>query len=121
VPDDLLTPSDLPHLQGPPGAEPQRPAAQLYVTQGPDQGRSWGLPFGAATIGRGAHNTVVLADRGVSTTHAQVSYDGQRFILSDLQSRNGTFVNGAPVQVRPLVSHDVVVMGNTHLVFAMLQ
>jgi len=67
------------------------------------------------TIGRGPHNTIVLNDPGVSSTHAQIGFDGQHFVLTDLQSRNGCFVNNQRVQRAPLRDRDVVVVGTSYL------
>jgi serine/threonine-protein kinase len=92
--------------------------AVLYVFEGPDQGQSWVLPQGAITLGRGKHNTIVLSDGGVSTTHAQIGFDGERYVITDLESRNGTFVNSSQVKSFPLGDRDVIVMGQTKLAVA---
>lgn len=57
----------------------------------------WVLDAPAMTIGRDEANAVVLADREVSRRHAQVDHDGDHYTLTDLGSKNGTFVNGTPV------------------------
>jgi hypothetical protein len=103
-------------------AQPMQPSyatACLYCFDGPDRGRQWPLALGAVTIGRGPHNTIVLADPGVSTTHAQIGFDGQQFVLTDLQSRNGCYVNNQRVQRAPLRDRDVVVVGTTYLAVAL--
>lgn len=110
----------VPLDHAPPQQQPQV-AAYLYVVNGPDQGRSWALPFGAATVGRGEHNTIMLNDRGVSGTHAQFSFDGTQFTVTDLQSRNGVFVNNQRITTTPVNDRDVVVLGNTHLAFSLQQ
>lgn len=59
------------------------------------------------TIGRGADNDVVLADASVSKAHAALERDGERFVLQDLGSTNGVFLDGeralsgGPVVVTP--------------------
>ncbi len=58
----------------------------------------WMLDAATMTIGRDETNAIVLADREVSRRHAQIDHAGDRYTLSDLDSKNGTFVNGAPVQ-----------------------
>lgn len=102
-----------PHAAAPP------PGAFIYAFEGPDRGRSWPLGTGAITIGRGPHNTVVLSDPGVSTTHAQIGFEGQHFILTDLQSRNGCYVNNQRVTRAPLRDRDVIVVGTTHIAVAL--
>ena len=44
-------------------------------------------------IGRAADNTIELADERVSAHHARLTYTGGQWVLEDLGSRNGTFVN----------------------------
>ncbi|MFC1705419.1 protein kinase [Planctomycetota bacterium] len=92
---------------------------QLSVFRGPDQGRSWTLPHGGITIGRGRHNTIVINDKGVSTTHGQLSFDGKTVTLTDLQSRNGTFVNKQRVSQLTIGEADVIVMGGTRMTVTM--
>lgn len=97
------------------------PTAYLYVLIGPDQGRSWPIPLGAVTIGRGPHNTIILSDQGCSTTHAQISFDGQGFLIADLQSRNGVYVNNQRIHSSPLRDRDSIVVGNSRLAFSQPQ
>lgn len=49
-------------------------------------------------IGRAADNTVVLSDELVSAHHARLSFTGGQWLLEDLGSRNGTFVNEVPLE-----------------------
>ena len=51
----------------------------------------------AITIGRGPDNTIVVNDPSISTHHAQLLMEGQTYRLKDLDSTNGTSVNGKPV------------------------
>jgi len=51
----------------------------------------------AITIGRGADNTIVVNDPSISTHHAQLLLEGNTYRLKDLDSTNGTRVNGKPV------------------------
>jgi len=51
----------------------------------------------AITIGRGADNTIVVNDPSISTHHAQLLLEGDTYRLKDLDSTNGTRVNGKPV------------------------
>lgn len=69
------------------------------------------------TIGREDENTIRLNDERVSRFHAKVQEDGGRFILTDLDSTNGTRVNGHPVQMRILQYGDQVGLGRSLLVF----
>lgn len=53
-------------------------------------------------IGRERGNDIVLRDARVSRTHAEVSFERGFFVVRDLGSSNGTFVNGREIQVAPL-------------------
>src|SRR5262245_22339198 len=64
------------------------------------------LPHGVVRIGRSADNEIVLgdADKGVSRAHAELHLQNGRYVIVDLQSQNGTWLNGLRVQraeVRP--------------------
>ena len=72
------------------------------------------------TIGRLADNIVVLDHPSVSSHHACVFSDGEQCIVEDLQSTNGTFVNGRRVTRRTLRNGDVVVVGTHKIVFDQL-
>src|SRR5215469_342110 len=51
----------------------------------------------AITVGRGPDNTIVVNDPSISTHHAQLLLEGDTYRLKDLDSTNGTRVNGKPV------------------------
>src|SRR5262249_15920870 len=67
-----------------------------------------------------ADNTVVIDHPSVSSHHACVFTDGEQCIVEDLQSTNGTFVNGRRVARRALLNGDVVVVGTRRIVFDQL-
>lgn len=70
------------------------------------------------TIGKAPHNDILLADPSVSGSHAMIRYDGERFTLNDMGSRNGTFINDARVtDPMPLNHGDLVRMGHCTLTF----
>jgi len=68
------------------------------------------------TIGRAEDNAVPLSDPGISGRHAEIVAQGGGFVLRDLGSSNGTFVNGRPVTETPLYAGDEIVVGTTRLV-----
>lgn len=72
---------------------------------------------GVATIGRMPDNTVVIDNPAVSSRHARIVREGDGFVLEDLKSTNGTFVNNAPVTRHALKSGDVVLVGKHRLVY----
>jgi hypothetical protein len=50
-----------------------------------------------ATLGRDVNNTIVVDDAFASTEHAVLSFRGRAWYLEDLDSTNGTYLNGAPI------------------------
>src|SRR6266851_2763085 len=69
-----------------------------------------------ATIGRLSDNTVVIDNAAVSGHHACVFSDGDQLVVEDLQSSNGTFVNGTRVSRHTLLHGDVVQVGKHKIV-----
>ena len=76
------------------------PPGKLVVLSGSEVGLPSGQTIsldGVFTLGRADDNALVLADRFVSGRHAEVFARGERYVLRDLGSTNGTFRNGARV------------------------
>jgi pSer/pThr/pTyr-binding forkhead associated (FHA) protein len=73
-----------------------------------------------ATIGRLPDNTVVIDNPAVSGHHACIFRNGEQFVVEDLESKNGTFVNDKNVTRQPLRHGDVVRIGKHKLVFDQL-
>src|SRR5262245_245896 len=69
------------------------------------------------SIGRSRSNQVCLASNSVSREHCLIEREADRFSLTDLDSRNGTFVNGIPVKKRALEHGDQVRIGDCTFVF----
>jgi len=80
-------------------------------------GRRLGVTAEPITVGRMPDCSVPLADPNVSRHHAEIRREGDRVVLFDLGSTNGTKVNGAPVQSRELNDGDVITIGRTSLRF----
>lgn len=64
-------------------------------------------------IGRANDNDVVVLDASVSRHHAELRHDGERWELVDLDSRQGTFVDGTRVSRHPLDGPTDVVVGQS--------
>ncbi len=70
------------------------------------------------TIGRAPTNQISIADGSVSSVHARILRTAEGFVLEDLQSRNGTFVNGEKVDgKRPLADGDLIRLGKIIMTF----
>jgi hypothetical protein len=68
--------------------------ALLLMVEGSSPGKRTFLEKPELLIGRDEQCDLVIADRRVSRQHARISLEGDGYILTDLGSRNGTFVNG---------------------------
>ena len=72
---------------------------------------------GPVIIGRQAGATLKIGNASVSRRHAVIEKDGDRFIIADLGSRNGTFVNDVPIRRRELQHGDRVRIGDSQFFF----
>jgi predicted CXXCH cytochrome family protein len=66
-------------------------------------------------IGRGSGNALLLDDLHISPRHAVIEYVDGRYVIKDLDSRGGTYVNHRAVRMQPLADGDVVHIGNFNL------
>jgi pSer/pThr/pTyr-binding forkhead associated (FHA) protein len=72
-------------------------------------------------LGKGPRNDIVIADPAVSTAHAALKTDGQKYSVADLGSRNGTFVNGERIiEPRELHHGDIVGIGLSKITFRLI-
>ncbi len=87
---------------------------QLIMRTGPVPGTVYPLEGEQLTIGRDPSNSIHIADAEVSRRHARLMFQGGRYVLEDLGSTNGTFVNGrrisAPYVLKP---GDVISLGES--------
>ncbi len=113
----MATPSDSPR-----GPVPQRTVigqsrrpletlaqlrCRLIVVKGPRPGAAFDLRSGETRLGKDPDNDIVIDDPTVSRNHFTIVRDGERWVVRDLGSTNGTFVDGAQVReayLRPGVS-----------------
>ena len=69
-------------------------------------------------IGRSAQADITLADDNSSRQHCQIRKWAGKFIIEDLQRKNGTFVNGNKIAgEQPLNDGDLISVGDTQIVF----
>jgi pSer/pThr/pTyr-binding forkhead associated (FHA) protein len=80
-------------------------------------GRVYPIHRSPTTLGRSPDNDIIVDDRRVSRHHAQLAAAGESLLLRDLQSANGTWVNGRRVSEQALQSGDLVSLGGVELVF----
>lgn len=89
----------------------------FQVLEGMERGQIFAdvpTPF---TIGREEDNAIQLNDERVSRFHLKIQEDAGQVIVTDLESTNGTRVNGSPAQLRVLQVGDLISIGRCLLVF----
>ena len=84
---------------------PGQDVAMLMVRQGSSPRSQWALQGAAIVIGRGDDCHVIISDRQASRHHARITQTQDGYVLEDLRSKNGTFVNGQLLTV-PTVLKD---------------
>ncbi|HEX8353756.1 MAG TPA: sigma 54-interacting transcriptional regulator [Pyrinomonadaceae bacterium] len=90
---------------------------RIIVTAGPLKDSVFELGEAELSVGRDSTNRVRLADSQLSRRHCRVTRAGDDFLLTDLESLNGTFVNGLPVREHRLADGDQIAVGESRLVF----
>jgi len=89
----------------------------IRVLEGLERGKVFLRVPTPITIGREDDNDIQLNDDRISRFHAKLQDDGGRIILTDLDSTNGTRVNGHAVQMKVLQNGDLVTIGRCVLLF----
>lgn len=82
----------------------------IRILSGPQAGQIVPLKLGKNIVGRGTACEVKIASHGVSKEHAQIFVTEDKVIVSDLNSRNGTFINGVRIQNQKLQPGDKLVL-----------
>jgi hypothetical protein len=102
---------------GQPGGAQQSASSvpsRLVITEGAREGMEMPLGGGPITIGRSSESNVVIRDDYTSTNHARLELRADGWLLTDLESTNGTFVNGQKVSAPVTVSEGTpITIGTT--------
>jgi hypothetical protein len=93
---------------------------RLIIVAGPEIGTEWGFKQPEVVMGRDEECEIVMNDIAVSRRHARISLEGSHFVLTDLSSGNGTFLNGVRIEKELLASGDEIVIGERTLRFVEL-
>jgi hypothetical protein len=90
----------------------------LVEKEGPHTGRKYRINWHTVTIGYDDDSSIVIDDNTVSPKHAKIERQGNKFVLYDLLSENGTWLNGRKL-LRPkeLNDFDEIGVGRTKLIF----
>jgi hypothetical protein len=68
--------------------------AQLYLLNGPERGRSFKLREGVNFVGRSLDNDIQIEEKTVSRKHLKIVQKADKYFITDLKSRNGTYLDG---------------------------
>jgi predicted component of type VI protein secretion system len=93
----------------------------LRVLDGADRGRNFSNLPTPVSIGREEGNSLQLNDERVSRFHLKIQEDQGQFVLTDLESTNGTKVNGEDAQLRILRFGDIISVGRSVILFGSRQ
>lgn len=91
-------------------------SARYHLAVFDDHLRSLPLAEGTILVGRSKHNQLPLRDDLLSRKHCSITLSGDELTLVDLNSSNGTYVNGEQVDTRILQRDDIIELGKTVLV-----
>jgi len=100
-----------------PGETPTSEPPLGVLTLDDEDRTSYPLYESEYSIGREASNKIQVPDGSVSGSHAKIIRTPQGYLLEDLKSRNGTYVNGERIQSRVLQNDDKIRLGKVHMIF----
>lgn len=89
----------------------------LKGLRGTLQGKEYRLTQAAYVIGRLSKSDIIVPDERVSRSHARISRNGGQYLIQDLNSTNGTFVNNLRQQKTVLKHGDILLLGSTAFQF----
>lgn len=92
-------------------------AATLMVRSGPQAGERFTLSGDSTRLGRHPDSDISLDDISVSRRHAEIRHDGDEYVLRDVGSLNGTYVNQRRVDSVVLQQGDEILIGRFRLLF----
>lgn len=81
------------------------------------EGKRHPLAKSRTVIGRGTDADITIADAGTSRRHVEILWDGERAMVRDLGSTNGTKLDGHPIAEAPLPPDSVITIGRTDITF----
>jgi predicted component of type VI protein secretion system len=93
---------------------------RVLIQEGPDTGKVYEVAQ-AAILGRLDTNDIPVKDGKASREHAKIYKQGEQYAIVDLNSSNGTFVNGEKITKRILKNGDQIEIGTVRLLFELLE
>ncbi len=92
--------------------------AWLVEKDGPESGKKFPIFWDQITLGRDDQNSIVIRDQAVSPQHAKIKKIDNAYLIFDLASDNGTFLNGKKLlRPKPLYDWDEIRIGRTLFIF----
>src|SRR5579875_629802 len=90
---------------------------ELVIVNGPQAGTRFSANRGEILVGRAPNSHIVLSEPEVGWRHCQIRVQGGRFMVTDLKTSTGTYVNGMRSAERWLEDRDQIGVGKTILMF----
>jgi diguanylate cyclase (GGDEF)-like protein len=100
-------------INKPPTKDSSGQEACLVVINGVDLGKKYTLAQSATVIGRSSKVDIQIDEDAISRSHAIIDNMGDSFVVRDLDSTNGTYVNDTPINRKTLIDGDQVKIGRT--------
>jgi DNA-binding NtrC family response regulator len=89
----------------------------LRVLSGPDEKKKFDLGQKLTRLGKKEGNDIILMDNTISRQHIEIEMTSDSFLLRDLDSTNGTYINGIKVKEAYLTPGDIIKIGNSEIEF----
>ncbi|MDX9721206.1 MAG: sigma 54-interacting transcriptional regulator [Myxococcota bacterium] len=112
---DYVAPTKIAYLDGKPTTIHLRKSR--FVSHGASEAKEWVFEQGTITLGAMEENDIVLSDETVSRYHCTISQEDDAYVLKDLGSTNGSFVNQVRVREAFLSPGCLLRLGNSELIF----
>ena len=98
---------------------PGRFTASLLIKKGLKKGAEYTITTSRAVIGRGTGSDIIVDDSAVSRMHAAIEFSKNKFVLKDLGSKNGTFLDGKSINEAVLAHGNTFQIGSTVIEFVL--
>jgi FOG: FHA domain len=93
---------------------------QIYIIEPGNIRRTYNIPNNTITVGRESNNIIQVNDQKISRNHCVITQYGNTMTLKDLQSRNGTYLNGSRINsgvAYPITTNSGIRIGSTYIAF----
>lgn len=100
---------------------PAHANASLVIRTGPKKGAEYSITSSRTVLGRGTGSDIIIDDPAVSRMHSSIEFVNNAFILRDLESMNGTLVEGKSIKQSALGNGDTFQIGATVIAFVLAE